>query len=618
MSPESQIDSQLDSRLGAAHAALLDPTPSPVPHLDAASLEWPQLLALVASYASSQVGRSGILAFLPSIDPAWIAHQHQLVRELRTLLDTGITLSLGSLFDPTELAEKSQIPGAALDPDEFQAIARLAHQIAAWQSVIKSQPSTSNIPGLLDLSSTLTQNLQPLADSIQRKLLPDGTLADDASPELARIRHAQQRQQQAIAASLRAALRRLSSDGQTQDDLITIRGDRFVIPVKAEQKRRVSGVVHGASSSGQTVYVEPLETIEENNELVRLLEEEQAEIHRIFVALTRLVATHAPQLIAGARVLAVLDTLQARARFAREFNCVQPTLTQDVPEPIFKLDSARHPLLEKRLKSSGGEIIPFTIELGHPARQLIISGPNAGGKTVTLKTAALCAVMAQAGVPVPTASATLPIFDAFLADIGDAQSIEQALSTFSAHIVNLNRISHLATPSSLILLDELGSSTDPDEGSALAVAVADYFRRTGAWSLISTHHTSLKVYAANTKGVLNAAAGVDPDTLVPTYHLQPRHPRSQRRHRHRRPPRPQLRHHHRSPPTPRHPAGRHRPLPRQSPQPAHRTRSGTQNRPRRTVRPQSGARTPHPRRRHRDQAPHQRAGTETRLAPQRL
>ncbi|MFC5860799.1 endonuclease MutS2 [Acidicapsa dinghuensis] len=568
---------------------LLDPTPSPVPHLDAVSLEWPQLLALITTYASSQVGRDGILTLLPSTDPAWIAHQHQLVHELRTLLDSGITLSLGSLFDPTELADKSQIPGAALELEEFQSIARLAHAIASWQSIIQngapqvsgqseirvppvsilrpgrdaSETTKSPVSGLLDLSLPLHQSLKPLAESIQRKFLPDGTLADDASPELARIRHAQQRQQQAIAASLRAALRRLSSDGQTQDELITIRGDRFVIPVKAEQKRRVSGVVHGASSSGQTVYVEPLETIEENNELVRLLEEEQAEIHRIFVALTRLVATHAPQLIAGARILAVLDTLQARARFAREFNCTQPTfpdqakqanadsnqnianqggeataegaggfsprktspraegaLAPGLPQPTLKLESARHPLLEKRLKASSGEIIPFTIELGHPARQLIISGPNAGGKTVTLKTAALCAVMAQAGIPVPAASATQPIFTAFLADIGDAQSIEQALSTFSAHIVNLNRISHLVTPSSLILLDELGSSTDPDEGSALAVAVADFFRTAGAWSLISTHHTSLKVYAANTPGVLNAAAGVDPDTLAPTYHLQ--------------------------------------------------------------------------------------------------
>ena len=501
---------------------LLDPIPAPVEHLDAAALEWHPLLALVASYAISRVGREGLLALSPSIDQPWIEQQHQLVTELRTLLNTSATIPLGGLFDPTQIADKSQIPGAALEPAELQSVARIAHDIAAWQSLLKNPPATAAnaIPGLLELlaqyPALAASNLSSLAESIQRKLLPDGTLADDASPELSRIRNEQLRQQRVIEESLRSALRRLSADNQTQDDLITIRGDRFVIPVKAEQKRKVSGVVHGASSSGQTVYVEPLETIEQNNELVRLLEEEQAEIHRIFIALTRLVGTYAESLVAGAHVLALVDTLQARARFSVEYDCIRPVFSEE----LFRLESARHPLLEKRLRASGGQIVPFTLQLESAARQLIISGPNTGGKTVTLKTTALCALMAQSGIPVPAAAATLPIFTAFLADIGDAQSIEQALSTFSAHIVNLDRISHLASPTAFILLDELGSSTDPDEGSALAVAVADYFLRTQAWSLISTHHTSLKVYAANTSGVLNAAAGVDETTLIPNYQLR--------------------------------------------------------------------------------------------------
>ena len=501
---------------------LLDPIPAPVEHLDAAALEWHPLLALVASYAISRVGREGLLALSPSIDLPWIEQQHQLVTELRTLLNTSATIPLGGLFDPTQIADKSQIPGAALEPAELQSVARIAHDIAAWQSLLKNPPATAAnaIPGLLELlaqyPALAASNLSSLAESIQRKLLPDGTLADDASPELSRIRNEQLRQQRVIEESLRSALRRLSADNQTQDDLITIRGDRFVIPVKAEQKRKVSGVVHGASSSGQTVYVEPLETIEQNNELVRLLEEEQAEIHRIFIALTRLVGTYAESLVAGAHVLALVDTLQARARFSVEYDCIRPVFSEE----LFRLESARHPLLEKRLRASGGQIVPFTLQLESAARQLIISGPNTGGKTVTLKTTALCALMAQSGIPVPAAAATLPIFTAFLADIGDAQSIEQALSTFSAHIVNLDRISHLASPTAFILLDELGSSTDPDEGSALAVAVADYFLRTQAWSLISTHHTSLKVYAANTSGVLNAAAGVDETTLIPNYQLR--------------------------------------------------------------------------------------------------
>jgi DNA mismatch repair protein MutS2 len=359
-------------------------------------------------------------------------------------------------------------------------------------------------------------NLKPLAESIERKFMPDGTLTDDASPELNRIRREQENQQRVIEQSLRAALRKLSADGSTQDDVITIRGDRFVIPVRSELKRRVSGVVHGASSSGQTVYVEPLETIEQNNELVRLLEEEQAEIHRILVALTRQVGTYAYALTEGARVLARVDTLQARARFARDFNCIRPLFNPDK----LQLEEARHPLLEKRLRANNGQIVPLTLELTSQARQMIISGPNTGGKTVTLKTTALLAMMAQAGIPVPAATASFPILTAFLADIGDAQSIEAALSTFSAHITNLDRLARLANSHSLVLLDELGSATDPEEGSALAVAVARFFLDAKAWTLISTHHTSLKVYGANTPGVINAAAGLDERTLVPTYQLR--------------------------------------------------------------------------------------------------
>jgi DNA mismatch repair protein MutS2 len=514
--------SPLESQIETRPVSLIDPVPAPVQHLDAAALEWHPLLALVAGYSVSRVGREAIESLVPSTDLAWIEEQHQLIAELRALLSTGATIPLGGLFDPTQLAAKSQIPGAALEPDELQAVARLAGDIAAWQSLLRNPPPAANgaIPGLQEKlvqhPALAGSNLKTLAESIQRKLLPDGTLADDASPELSRIRNDQQRQQRVIEESLRAALRRLSSENQTQDDLITIRGDRFVIPVKAEQKRRVSGVVHGASSSGQTVYVEPLETIEQNNELVRLLEEEQAEIHRIFVALTRLVGTYAEALVAGARVLAVVDTLQARARFSVDYDGIRPAFSSE----RMRLESARHPLLEKRLRAAGGKIVPFTLELQSTARQLIISGPNTGGKTVALKTTALCALMAQSGIPITAAAATLPIFDAFLADIGDAQSIEQALSTFSAHIVNLDRISRLAGPAALVLLDELGSATDPEEGSALAVAVAAYFLQAQAWSLISTHHTSLKVYAANTAGVLNAAAGVDETTLIPNYQLR--------------------------------------------------------------------------------------------------
>ena len=494
---------------------LLEPIPSPVEHADLAALEWEPLLALVAGFAASPVGREAILALHPSTDEDWINRQHQLAGEVRLILEEQISIPLGGLFDPTQLAAKAQIDGAALEAGELQAVARLANDVASWQSLLREPPMrlVGKLPRLSQLSAALTTSLRPLAETIERKIQPDGSLTDDASPELNRIRREQERQQRAIEESLRAALRKLTGEGATQDEVITIRGERFVIPVRAELKRRVTGVIHGASSSGQTVFVEPLETIEQNNELVRLIEEEQAEIHRIFVTLTRQVAGYASSLVEGARVLALVDSLLARARFARDFHCVSPGFGRE----LLQIEGGRHPLLEKRMRANGGQVVPLNLELTADERQLIISGPNTGGKTVALKTTALLAMMAQAGIPVPAERASFPVFTAFLADIGDAQSIEMALSTFSAHITNLDRLSRLADARSLVLLDELGSSTDPEEGAALAVAVAAHFLACCAWTLISTHHTSLKVYAANMPGVRNAAAGVDEKTLAPNY-----------------------------------------------------------------------------------------------------
>ncbi len=486
---------------------------------DADALEWPLLQAQLATLADSAPGREALRALAPSTDQEWIEREHRLVEQLDALLAaTTERPSLAVLFDPTEALEQAVIPEAALDAPTLLAIARLAALQSAWRTLIHDAPAALvvRIPDLSALTQPLSASLRALSESIERKFLPDGSLADDASPELARIRREMIRQHRVIEETLRSALRRLSADGHAQQELITVRGDRFVIPVKVEQKRRLPGVLHGASSSGQTVFLEPLETIEQNNELVRLLEEEQAEMHRIFVALTRLVAQHQEALITGAAILAHLDSLQARVRFARAYSAIAPTFDTQT----FRLTAARHPLLEQRLRATGGSIVPFAVALDDDHRQLILSGPNTGGKTVTLKTIALLALMAQSGIPVPATEAVQPIFTAFLADIGDAQSIALALSTFSAHIANITRLATHASDSALILLDELGSATDPDEGAALAVAIADRFRTLRAWSVITTHHTALKVYAANTPGVLNAAAGVDPVTLAPTYQLR--------------------------------------------------------------------------------------------------
>jgi DNA mismatch repair protein MutS2 len=316
---------------------------------------------------------------------------------------------------------------------------------------------------------------------------------------------------------LRGYLRRLAEGGAVQDELITIRGERFVIPIKIEQKRRVQGVVHGASSSGQTVFVEPLETIEQNNELVRLLDEELSEIHRILVEMTRRIGENSELILQAVGVLGELELQFAKARFAEEYNCVPVSVAEN---SRLLLINARHPLLERNLKAKGGQVVPIRIELEGEKLELVITGPNTGGKTVALKTVGLLALMAQSGIPVPADRAELPVFDSVLADIGDYQSIEQNLSTFSAHVTNIDFISRTATAKSLVLLDELGSATDPEEGAALAVAIAEHFRRIGCITVISTHHTSLKVFGANTPGVVNSSVGFDEATLQPTYELR--------------------------------------------------------------------------------------------------
>jgi len=363
-------------------------------------------------------------------------------------------------------------------------------------------------------------DLNPLLRSFRNKILPDGTLDDRASPELTHIRREVERQRRTIQESLRAYLRKLAEGGTVQEELITIRGERFVIPVKTEQRRRVQGVTHGSSSSGQTVFIEPLETIEQNNELVRLLDDEQAEIHRILLDMTARIGEQASELESAVAVLSELELQFAKARFAQDYECVSVTLLSEGPSAGLVLRKSRHPLLERTLRPRGATVVPITVELEGNQRQLVISGPNTGGKTVALKTIGLLVLMAQSGIPVPAERAELPVFDGVFADIGDYQSIEQNLSTFSAHVANIDFISHQATAASLVLLDELGSATDPEEGAALAVSIAEFFLQTRCLSIISTHHIALKVYAANTPDVLNAAVGFDERTLAPTYELR--------------------------------------------------------------------------------------------------
>ncbi len=480
-------------------------------------LEFETFRELLRGYIASSLGRARLAAMAPSTDKNWIDNQQQLTAEVREFRRVGGRFDFSGLLDITALLEKARISGAALETTEIRDVVLVVGRVAEWKEIVFNPPATMKPWAAVRQVSSAVEDFSEFLRGFRNKILPDGSLDDHASPELARIRREMEKQRRAIQESLRGYLRRLAEGGAVQDELITIRGERFVIPVKVEQKRRVQGVVHGASSSGQTVFVEPMETIEQNNELVRLLEEEQAEIHRILLEMTRRVGEKSTAILAACEVLSELELQFAKARFAEDYDCVAAICASGSP---VILHDARHPLLERNLKGKQGHVVPLNLELEGEKRQIIITGPNTGGKTVGLKSIGLLALMAQSGIPVPADRAEFPIFDSVLADIGDYQSIEQNLSTFSAHVTNIDYISKTATAKSLVLLDELGSATDPEEGAALAVAIADYFRRAGCVSVISTHHTSLKVYAANTPGVVNAAVGFDESTLQPTYELK--------------------------------------------------------------------------------------------------
>jgi len=498
--------------------------PAPLTNTSDRVLEFDSLRDLLRGYASSPLGQGRISHLSPTVDRTWIETQHHLTEQIREFRRVGGGFEFTGLSDVTQLLDKVRIQGAALETEQIRDVVLVVDRAAEWREIAQSPPAAMKLEW--NAVSRLSSNIADFTDFLRffrNKILPDGSLDDRASPELSRIRREVEKQRRQIQESLRTYLKRLSEGGTVQDELITIRGERFVIPVKIEQKRRVQGVVHGASSSGQTVFVEPLEIIEQNNELVRLFDEEQAEVHRILLAMTQRIASDADKISAAVEVLAELELQFAKARLADDYNCVAVTFPRNGQEHSAArliLQKARHPLLERNLRPKGIQVVPTSITLEGQSQQLVITGPNTGGKTVALKTAGLLALMAQSGIPVPADRAELPIFDAVLADIGDYQSIEQNLSTFSAHVTNIDFISRTATPQSLVLLDELGSATDPEEGAALAVAIAEHFRRIGCVTVISTHHTSLKVYAANTPGVLNASVGFDETTLQPTYELK--------------------------------------------------------------------------------------------------
>ncbi len=475
-------------------------------------LEFHRLREILRRYTTCAPGRRGVEQLAPGNDRAQLETSFALIREAIAFLRAGSDLGFGSLADPEEWLARLDAPSAVLSPAEILDAASLLETVAWLKHQFRAD--AAKYPLWAGRAAALG-DFRPLAAAIRRAVLPNGEISDDASSELKRIRTNLGRTRDTIQKTLRQILR--AQGEEPGADYVTLRNDRFVIPVRSADRRRVPGVMHGSSATGQTVFIEPLESIELNNKLVQLGEDEAAEIARILRELTERLQGELGPLRFAAEAIAQLDSTFARARFAREFNCALPALGTATE---IKLEAARHPVLEDKLRQQGRSVVPMTLALGGEETVLVISGPNTGGKTVALKTVGLAALAAQSGIPVAAESAELPLFDHVLADIGDEQSIAADLSTFSAHVLNLKSMLEVATARSLVLVDEMGTGTAPEEGSALAVSLLEEFRARRCLTLATTHHDRLKAYASSTPGVLNAAVEFDEVRLQPTYRLR--------------------------------------------------------------------------------------------------
>jgi DNA mismatch repair protein MutS2 len=483
------------------------------------TLEYQQLLGLIRRHAQTEPGQRRVERLAPIEDVARLRRELSALAECVLLRTRGVKWWFSGLTDPAEAIGRLRVEGASLDPVAILQLARLCEQAMSARAAILAE--RENAPVLWQLVENLPRDLNSLVARVTNKILPSGELDDRASPELANIRHEINVLRSRITRSLESLMRRSSE--AIQDELVTIRNDRFVIPVKADHRGRVQGVAHGYSSSGATAFVEPLETIDANNELQGLHEAELREIARILSGLSEDLRAQLPAIELAAEAVAELDFINARAAFHQQFNCVIPqiqTLDGVLSSSALELVEARHPLLEENLRASGGSVVPVSFALDDEKNAMVISGANAGGKTVVLKTTGLLALMALSGISVPAESARIPFYASILADIGDHQSLAANLSTFTSHVANIARMMELCEAPALVLLDEVGTGTDPEEGSALGVAVVDHFRRMcGAHVIATTHYSGLKMYAGNEEGVLNASVEFDEKTLRPTYRL---------------------------------------------------------------------------------------------------
>jgi DNA mismatch repair protein MutS2 len=468
------------------------------------TLDWHAVRVRLGGQAASPLGRRLAEALQPSVSHRQVRIDLEETGEARALLDGGAPLPLGGVHDIAGALRRAARAGV-LEPSELLDVAETAGACRRLRSFCAAHPEA---PRLADRAGGLGE-FRRLEDEVARCLDVEGRLRDEASPELARVRRQRRTVEGRVRERLDALLRSSAVQPYLQDPIVTLRQDRFVLPVRTENRAHVPGVVHDQSASGATVFVEPMAIVELNNDLRRLAAAEQAEEQRLLAALSAEVAAVAEALRWSLDILAHLDLAAAKGRLSAALDARAPEL---LSEPALDLRGARHPLIPRP--------VPIDLRLGTDFDVLVVTGPNTGGKTVSLKTAGLLAVMAQAGLHVPVAEGSrVGVFPQVWCDAGDEQGVEQNLSTFSSHMSRIVQFVRDVVPGALVLLDELGAGTDPAEGAALAMALLERLQARGARVIATTHYSELKAYAYRTPRAENASAEFDPETLRPTYRL---------------------------------------------------------------------------------------------------
>ena len=474
-------------------------------------LEFPRIREIIAGYCSFSMGRDMAMSLSPSGDIEEINKRLGESAEAAKLIEEDSSVTASGVEDIRDFAVAAS-RGQVLDPKTLRIICASLQTMRLLRSGIAEHPD--KFPLLCQYADNIGEFI-PIERAINRAISIDGEILPNASTKLVSIRQNQQAKKAALMNTLQGLISTGTQQHFIQEAIITEREGRYVIPIKNEYRKDIQGIVHDVSNSGATLFIEPLQTLELGNALKEEQIEEKREIARILTEISELIGGVSEDIIGSIEAAAVLDFTLAKARFARRFNASEAIVYKPDAStpPIIKLDDARHPLL-------GDSAVPLSLEIGRDFSILIITGPNTGGKTVALKTIGLLCLMTQAGLPIPAAATSrLPVLDGIFADIGDEQSIAQTLSTFSWHMSNIARILNKLQGYNLILLDELGASTDPNEGSALGRAILLHILASRSLAAVTTHYTDLKVFAHVTDGLQNASFDFDPETMSPTYKL---------------------------------------------------------------------------------------------------